>query len=139
MKIRLCILFLLAITCKLSYSQADTIKQFLKDGIFTGSSQGGYTAEPYWGIVKLNIRNGVITDINFMIRDSALHETFNDAYASHFAGNEVYIQQTKKDWNGALTYPVKLKEKQDINKVDVISGATWSYNIFKASVEQALK
>lgn len=139
MALRFLIPFLLVITCKLTYSQSDTTKLPLKDGTFTGKSQSVYTAEPYWGIVKLEVKNGLITDINFIIRDSALHETFNDAYAKHFAGNEVYIQQTRNDWNGVKTYPQRLKEKQDINNVDVISGATWSYNIFKASVEQALK
>lgn len=139
MKSLFSILFFFAFICTLAYSQSDTAMKPLRltDGVFTGSSQGGYTAEPYWGIVKLSVKDGVITDINFVIRDSALHETFNDAYAKHFAGNEVYIQQAKNDWNGVRTYPVKLKEKQDISKVDVISGATWSYNIFRASVEQA--
>ena len=28
---------------------------------------------------------------------------------------------------------------QDTNKLDAISGATWSYNIFRASVSEALK
>ncbi len=74
-----------------------------------------------------------------MIRDSALHETFNAAYAKHFAGNDLYIQQTRNDWNGVQTYPSHLMKKQDLNKVDVISGATWSYNIFKASFLEALK
>ena len=36
-------------------------------------------------------------------------------------------------------YPKKLTEKQDTNKLDAISGATWSYNIFRASVSDALK
>lgn len=137
MKLRFCIFFLLALACKISYSQSDTTKPVLKDGIFTGQSQSVYTSEPYWGIVKLNVKDGLITDVNFTIRDSALHETFNDAYAKHFEGNEVYVQQTKTDWNGVKTYPMKLRDKQDINQVDVISGATWSYNIFKSSIEKA--
>ncbi|HLP75018.1 MAG TPA: FMN-binding protein [Bacteroidales bacterium] len=140
MKLYSFILILLASACTSAYSQTDTtiVSLKLKDGLFTGSSQGGYIAEPYWGIVKLSVKDGLITDVSFMIRDSALHETFNDAYAKHFAGNEVYIQQTKNDWNGVKTYPVKLREKQDISKVDVISGATWSYNIFRASLDSAL-
>lgn len=32
-----------------------------------------------------------------------------------------------------------LLEIQDINKLDALSGATWSYNIFRASVKDALK
>lgn len=121
-----------------AFSQSDTTKPVIKDGVYTGKSQSGYTAEPYWGIIKLTVKNGLITNINFMIRDSALHEKFTDAYAKHFEGNETYIQQTRNDWKGVNTYPAKLIEKQDLSKVDVISGATWSYNIFRSSVEQAL-
>lgn len=113
--------------------------EIYKDGTYMGQSRASYTAEPYWGKVRITIENGLFTDINFMIRDSALHETFNDKYASHFAGNEIYIQQTRNDWNGVKTYPLNLKSKQKISKVDVISGATWSYNIFKASLQDALK
>ncbi len=110
-----------------------------KDGTYVGQSRSLYTEEPYWGKVQITIENGLFTDIKFMIRDSALHETFNDKYASHFAGNEIYIQQTRNDWKGVKTYPENLKSKQQISKVDVISGATWSYNIFKASLQEALK
>ena len=57
----------------------------------------------------------------------------------NFEGEAGYIQQSRNDWNGAQTYPKKLSETQDINKIDAISGATWSYNIFKATVNEALK
>jgi major membrane immunogen (membrane-anchored lipoprotein) len=50
-----------------------------------------------------------------------------------------YIQQCRNDWEGVKTYPKLLSEKQDIKKVDAIAGATWSYNTFKASVNEALK
>lgn len=113
-------------------------KAILKDGNYTGSSRSIYTAEPYWGIVEFSVKSGKMNDISFMIRDSSLHETFNLAYAKHFAGHEEYIQQTKNDWNGVKTYPGILKRKQDINKVDVISGATWSHNIFIDSFKEAL-
>lgn len=140
----LLILMTLFIMPFVAFSQ-DSIKaamdtaEIYKDGIYMGQSRASYTAEPYWGKVRVTIENGLFTDINFMIRDSALHETFNDKYASHFAGNEIYIQQTRNDWNGVKTYPLNLTSKQKINKVDVISGATWSYNIFKASLQDALK
>jgi major membrane immunogen (membrane-anchored lipoprotein) len=64
---------------------------------------------------------------------------FDEKYEKHFEGNTEYIQQSRNDWNGAQTYPKKLSETQDINKIDAISGATWSYNIFRASVNEALK
>lgn len=87
----------------------------------------------------MTIKNRIFTDINFVIRDSSLHETFNAEYEKHFEGNADYIQQSRNDWKGVQIYPERLSEKQDINKVDAISGATWSYNIFKASVKEALK
>jgi major membrane immunogen (membrane-anchored lipoprotein) len=110
-----------------------------KDGIYTGSSRASYTDEPYWGIVSLTIKNNLLTEIRFGIRDSSLHENFDGNYEKHFTGNDVYIQQSRNDWKGVQSYPKKLSEVKDINKVDAVSGATWSHNIFKASVTEALK
>lgn len=110
-----------------------------KDGTYTGSSRASYTYEPYWGIARVSVKNNLVTEIKFGIRDSSLHENFDGNYEKHFTGNEVYIQQSRNDWKGVQTYPLKLAERQDINKVDAVSGATWSYNIFKASVNEALK
>ena len=104
----------------------DTLVKY-QDGTFEGQSRHRYTDEPYWGKVRVTIANGLFTDINFVIRDSNLHETFNGSYEKHFEGNAVYVQQCRNDWNGVMTYPGKLLEVQDINKVDGTSGATWSY------------
>jgi major membrane immunogen (membrane-anchored lipoprotein) len=110
-----------------------------KDGTYEGKSRAKYIYEPFWGSVRFTLKNGIFTDINFTIRDSNLHETFDGKYEKHFEGNPEYIQQSRNDWKGVHTYPNKLSEKQDINKIDAISGATWSYNIFRASVNEALK
>jgi uncharacterized protein with FMN-binding domain len=116
----------------------DTIRKYI-DGVYEGKSQGIYTDEPYWGIVKLTIKNGSFSEVKFIIRDSALHEPFDGKYEKHFEGNPEYIQQSRNDWKGVQTYPGKLAGKRNISNVDVISGATWSYNIFKAAVEDAVK
>jgi len=109
------------------------------DGVYEGQSRYSYTDEPYWGKVQITVNNGLFTGIRFLIRDSNLHETFDGAYEKHFDGNPLYIQQSRNDWGGVQAYPKKMMEKQDITRVDAISGATWSYNIFRASVEEALK
>jgi major membrane immunogen (membrane-anchored lipoprotein) len=116
----------------------DTVRSY-NDGSFEGRSRSSYTDEPYWGIVKVTIKNGSIAEISFTIRDSSLHETFNENYEKHFQSNPVYIQQSRNNWGGVQIYPKKLSETQDTGKVDAISGATWSYNIFKASLKEALK
>ncbi|MGC1390301.1 MAG: FMN-binding protein [Bacteroidales bacterium] len=110
-----------------------------RDGTYKGKSRAKYIYEPFWGSVQFTLKNGVFTDIDFIIRDSSLHEAFNAEYEKHFEGNAEYIQQSRNDWKGVQTYPKKLAVKQDINKIDAISGATWSYNIFRASVKEALK
>ncbi len=115
----------------------DTIKY--KDGIYVGQSQDSYTDEPYWGKAELTISNGLVTGVRFTIRDSSIHEEFNEGYKKHFEGNELYIQQCVNDSKGVITYPKLLLKSMDINKVDATTGATWSYNIFKASVNEALK
>jgi major membrane immunogen (membrane-anchored lipoprotein) len=116
----------------------DTTMKY-KDGTYEGKSRADYISEPYWGDVRLTLKKGLIIEIDFIIRDSSLHETFDGEYEKHFKGNPEYIQQNRNDWKGVQTYPKKLSEKQDINKLDAISGATWSYNIFRASITEALK
>jgi major membrane immunogen (membrane-anchored lipoprotein) len=110
-----------------------------KDGDFEGKSAAIYTDEPYWGIVRIKIENGIFKEVSFIIRDSSLHETFSKKYSVHFKGNRIYIQQCKKDSKGVKSYPKMLVKEQDIDKVDAMSGATWSCNIFKAAVNNALK
>lgn len=110
-----------------------------KDGDYVGLSRARYTEEPFWGITRIEIRNGAYSRVMFMIRDSSLHETFGKKYAVHFKDNPVYIEQCRKDSKGAKKYPKRLFKTQDIDQVDAMSGATWSYNIFRASVKEALK
>lgn len=134
------IFLLLFVASYVSSGQAlSTEPPVYRDGVYTGMSRAKYTGEPYWGKVQVTIRDGKFTGIIFSIRDSALHETFDAGYARHFAGNELYIQQTKNDSRGVQVYPGKLMDGQDTAKVDAVSGATWSYNIFMASLREALK
>ncbi len=114
------------------------ISNSYKDGSYEGMSRASYKSEPFWGKVRVVIRNGSISKVSFMIRDSSIHETFNKKYKKHFEGNPIYLEQCRKDWGGVKKYPKKLMKTGDPDKVDVISGATWSYKIFKASLKEAL-
>jgi major membrane immunogen (membrane-anchored lipoprotein) len=110
-----------------------------KDGTYKGKSRSTYTAEPYYGFVEVTIENGRMKQIDFKIADTTNNEIFDSAYEKHYTGNEEYIQQCRNDWNGVKTYPKNLLKKQDVEKLDAISGATWSYRIFTCSVREALK
>ena len=131
------LLAFLMILC--SQKPVDLEKRELRNGTFEAKSQSYYDSENYWGYVRLQIQEGKIVDVKFKIRDSTLHESFDAKYEAHFAGNELFIQQSRNDWKGVQQYPIKLLEKQNIKEVDAVSGATWSYNYFRSCVEKALK
>jgi major membrane immunogen (membrane-anchored lipoprotein) len=120
-----------------SKAAQDTLQNY-PDGNYSGQSRSVYIDEPYWGSVRFTLKNGHYTGISFIIRDSSLHEAFDSIYEKHFLGNDLYIQQCRNDWKGVQTYPGKLVETRNINKIDAVTGATWSFNIFKASLIDAL-
>ena len=107
------------------------------DGKYHGISRANYTEE-YYGNVSITVKKGWITRINFCVRDSAKHELFDAKYEHYFADNPLYIQQCRNDWKGVNAYPDSLLKYQDIQRVDAQSGATWSYNLFKSSVKEAM-
>jgi major membrane immunogen (membrane-anchored lipoprotein) len=109
-----------------------------RDGHYTGISRAGYTDEPYYGCTQIVVHEGRITQVEFFVRDSLKHEYFDDQYERYFAGNDVYVQQCRNDRKGVLSYPDSLLKYQNITKVDAIAGATWSYNLFKASLKETL-
>ena len=65
------------------------------DGIYEGKSQDGYAGlEPYWGIVRIKVEKGVFTSVNFMIRDTSIHEYVDYLYGiNHFPTIPAYKLQ----------------------------------------------
>jgi major membrane immunogen (membrane-anchored lipoprotein) len=90
------------------------------------------------GISKVYISKGIICKIDFQIMDTLNNELFDDKYEKHFVDNNYYTNQCRNDWKGVLHYPEELLKTQIIDSVDAVSGATWSYNIFKSSAGIAL-
>jgi major membrane immunogen (membrane-anchored lipoprotein) len=110
----------------------------LSDGIYSARSQADYTYEPYMGSVTINIENNKISNVDFRIIDTLTNEIFDANYEKHFPDNIIYQEQCRKDWAGVLFYPGELLKKQNIDSVDAVTEATWSYHIFKATVIKAL-
>ncbi len=111
----------------------------LNDGTYKGSSQSRYTEEPFVGTAIIKVERHEIVSVEFQIVDTLNNEIFGSDYEKHYPDNELYQQQCRKDWQGVINYPKDLLVKQNIDSIDAVSGATWSYNIFKASVKEALE
>jgi major membrane immunogen (membrane-anchored lipoprotein) len=130
------ILFLVAAFTASSVNNQES-KVLPKDGTYSGSSRAQYVSEPFVGTATIKIENHKITKVEFQIADTLNHEVFGSDYEKHYPDNELYRQQCRNDWKGVLLYQKELVKKQNINEIDAVSGATWSYNIFKASVKKA--
>lgn len=114
-------------------------KGLYKDGCYIGKSQASYDNEPYVGYVTLSIKDGCPIKVEFQIIDTTKNESVNDKYVKYFEENEHYIKQCRNDWKGIQIYPCQYLKKHDLEKVDAISGATWSFNFFNYAAIEALK
>ena len=111
----------------------------LKNGSYEGRSCSIYGNEPYKGVTIITIKNGKIQQVTFNILDTLKNELFDRNYSSHFPSEPLYQKQCVEDWKGVLLYPAQLVKKQDLKKVDAVTGATWSHNLFVSSASIALK
>jgi len=108
------------------------------DGIYEGESN--LTPESFYGKAKVTIKDGQIVDAVFEIYDNARQRVLDDSYGKEvYADSPTYQEQTKNDLAGIIKYQSGLISEQDVNKVDAISGATWSYTIFKEALTNTLK
>jgi major membrane immunogen (membrane-anchored lipoprotein) len=130
---------LLIFTCIIVFYSCTDNHLYKNNGIFEGRSQSKYIDEPYVGISTVHIINLKIGRIDFRIVDTSKNELFDSTYESHFLGNEEYTNQCRNDWKGVNYYPKKLIKTQSMERVDAVTGATWSYNLFKSSTLIALQ
>ena len=115
------------------------VKNQLLDGTYESESRAQYINEPYWGQCRIIITNGEIAEFEFRIIDKSCNQIFDENYEKHFAGNAIYINQCRNDLKGLKEYINRFVETRDLNKIDAVSGATWSYNIFRDAVTKTLE
>ena len=135
---KLRVLVLISLAIALSSGTMGVKKQY-KDGTYTGESQSRYKSEPYWGQATLEIKNDKIVKLTFQIIDKDKNEIFGPEYEQHFKDNPEYVQQCRNDLKGIKAYTEKFNQSKKLEQVDAITGATWSYNIFKDAIKVALE
>jgi major membrane immunogen (membrane-anchored lipoprotein) len=110
-----------------------------RNGVYEGSSQSIHTAEAFWGNARVEISNRRIARVEFSVVDKVSGETLDLKYCGdHFGSNPEYLSQCRHDLRGVRTYTQQMLKAKNLKKVHAVAGATWSYNLFKASVEQAM-
>jgi len=114
-------------------------KKQYTDGVYTGESQSRYTSEPFWGQATVEIQNDKIIKLTFQIVDKEKNEVFGPDYEKHFVGNDEYVQQCRNDLKGLKAYTDKFMATKNMQEVDAITGATWSYNIFRDALNVTLE
>ena len=128
---------IIIILCLVWCSQCFCENKYI-DGIYEDESQSIYTGEQYWGQVQVVIKKNKIIDFSFKILDKRLKRIFDKTYEEVFKGNQTYILQCRNDLEGLNKYIAEFNKSKDLSKIDAISGATWSYNIFKDTVKKTL-
>jgi major membrane immunogen (membrane-anchored lipoprotein) len=110
----------------------------LRDGTYHGESRSRYTSEPYWGEAYVEISGGKVAKVSFFILDKSDGEVFDQNYESHYKGYPAYIQQCRSELAAMPSYVRALEAAGDPDRIDCVSGATWSYDIFKDAASIAL-
>lgn len=97
----------------------------LKDGTYTGTS--GADERGTYGVATVTIKSGKITDASYQ-------EIQSSGKAKSAANGYTY----ETSLTAMETLAAKLVEVQDINKVNMVTGATGTSNAFKSAVNSAL-
>jgi major membrane immunogen (membrane-anchored lipoprotein) len=108
-----------------------------KDGVYEG--QLPKDTEGYNTSALIEVKKGFIRTIGWNIYDTNLKRYFDAAYEQVYTGNDTYIRQCRDNMKGMAAYGSKLIQTQNVDSVDVITGATWCYNKFKQVVKVTLK
>jgi len=135
---KLQVLVFLAIAIVLCCIPMYATKQF-KDGVYKGESRSKYTSEAFWGKVTLKIKNDEVILLDFKILDKEKNEVFGPKYERHFQFTPYYIKQCRQELKGIKAYTKAFLKTKSMKQVDAITGATWSYDIFRDALNAALE
>lgn len=113
-----------------------TLPDKYKDGVY--SAQTKPDPEAFYSKAQIKIKDDRITDVTFNIYDGN-NRVFDNTYEEVYKNNDTYIQQCRDNMKGIKAFSSQLIKKQNIAKVDAVSGATWAYLKFEEVVAEALK
>lgn len=109
-----------------------------KDGTFTGKS--AQNSEGWYQELTITIENHKITAAKFIgfNKDGSIKDE-NYGKTNGAIENKVYYNKAQAALKANTSYAEALLQKQEVNKVDGISGATESYKMFFDAAQKALE
>jgi major membrane immunogen (membrane-anchored lipoprotein) len=110
-----------------------------KDGNYTKNTDPD--SHGSWYKCVLSIKDGKIADVQFTgyTRNADGTDTIHDQnYGKYPGSTDQQYQQAQTGLAGSKTYGPKLVQTQDLGKVDVVAGATQSWDVFKAAMTDLL-
>ncbi|MCX7749526.1 MAG: FMN-binding protein [Clostridia bacterium] len=103
-----------------------------KDGDYSAKSDPDERGN--YGEMKIKVSDGKIAEVDF--KEFTPKGPKDENYGK---GNEENYKKAQDALKAAKTYGPKLIETQDVEKVDLISGATGSHTLFKDLAKKALE
>ena len=109
-----------------------------KDGTYTGKS--AQNAEGWYQELTITVENHKITAAKFVgfNKDGSVKDE-NYGKTNGKIENKVYYNKAQAALKANASYAEALLQKQELNKVDGISGATESYKMFFDAAQKALE
>lgn len=109
-----------------------------KDGTYTAQSSPDERGAI--GEITLVIEKGKIAKADYkgIMKDGKIKDT-DYGKTNGKIENQDFYNKAQNAVRAAASYPAKLVETQDVDKIDAVSGATVSYNQFAEAVKKALE
>jgi major membrane immunogen (membrane-anchored lipoprotein) len=130
------ILFLLFVICYLVVV-VSCAKASYKDGVYTGISSPDDTGA--YGEARLTVSGGRVTDCRFVTwqKDGSVKDE-NYGKVNGEISNVDFYNKAQLAVRAMEQYARVFVEKQSLDKLDAVSGATIAYNQFAEAVDKAL-
>lgn len=109
------------------------------DGDYTGSSSADDSGAI--GTVTFTLRDGVLTEASFVVRDAdgtPHDEQYGLSKATGEPVDEAFYQRAQAAVTAEKSYVSEFKETGDAAEVDVVAGASLSHGQFLEAIEDAL-
>jgi major membrane immunogen (membrane-anchored lipoprotein) len=129
------IIFCLVVVCLVA--AASCSKSGYKDGVYSGRSSPDDSGD--FGEVNITVSEGKITGCRFVTwqKDGSVKDE-NYGKVNGEISNTDYYNKAQLAVRAMDQYARELVEKQELNKIDSVSGATIAYDQFTEAVIEAL-